>query len=72
MIILHDSCSLGYDFRDFEVVLDFIDSKMNEQFLIYTDERNIEIFKNSISGKQVQFKGYPKGFFFKTGVIQFN
>jgi hypothetical protein len=63
MILLHDSCSLGYDFRDFEVVLGFINSKMDEQFLIYTDERNIEIFQNSISRKQVQFKGYSKGSF---------
>ncbi len=65
MIILHDSCSLGYDFRDFEVVLDFINSRMNEQFLIYSDERNIEIFQNSISRKQVHFKGYSKGSFSK-------
>jgi hypothetical protein len=38
---------------------------MNEQFLIYTDERNIEIFQNSISSKQVQFRGYSKGSFSK-------
>jgi hypothetical protein len=36
---------------------------MNEQFLIYTDERNIEIFQKSISSKQVQFRGYSKGSF---------
>jgi hypothetical protein len=63
MILLHDTCSLGYDLRDFEVALDFMNSEANEQFLIYTDERNIEIFQNSISTRQVQFKGYSKGSF---------
>lgn len=63
MILLHDSCSLGYDFRDFEAVLDFIISNPNKRFLIYTDERNIEIFKNSVSSNLVQFEEYPKGSF---------
>jgi len=65
MILLHDSCSLGYDLRDFEVVLDFMNFKRNEQFLIYTDERNIEIFQSSISSTKVQFEGYSKGSFSK-------
>ncbi|XZN96730.1 MAG: hypothetical protein ACM65K_28545 [Microcoleus sp.] len=65
MILLHDGCSLGYDYRDFEVVLDFIESKPNHQFLIYTDERNIKIFENSVSSNCVQFEGYPKSSFSK-------
>ena len=63
MILLHDDCSLGYDYRDFEVVLDFISSQTNHQFLIYTDERNIKIFENSVDISRVQFEGYPKSSF---------
>lgn len=65
MILLHDGCSIGYDLRDFEVVLDFMRSNPDEQFLIYTDERNIQIFESSVSSKQVRFQGYPKCSFSK-------
>lgn len=64
MIIIHDSCSLGYDFRDFELVLDFIKSKSNHQIFIYTDERNIPIFENSVPSN-IRFEGYPKRLFSK-------
>lgn len=65
MILLHDSCSLGYDYRDFEIVLDFINSQVDQQFLIYTDERNIEVFRNSTDVNRVWFKGYLKSSFSK-------
>jgi hypothetical protein len=64
MILLYDSCSVGYDYRDFELVLDFIKSKPNNQFLIYTDERNVSIFANS-APNYVCFEGYPKRLFSK-------
>lgn len=62
MILLYDSCSVGYDYRDFELVLDFIKSKPNNLFLIYTDERNIPIFANSVP-TYICFEGYPKRLF---------
>ena len=63
MFVLHDSASLGYDIRDFEVARDFIKSNVGKHFLIYTDQRNIEIFSNSLKGRSVTFEGYSKGNF---------
>ena len=65
MFILHDSSSLGYDIRDFEVAKDFIDSNVGKHFLIYTDRRNIEIFSRSLKSGSVIFEGYSKGKFSK-------
>ncbi len=65
MFVLHDSSSLGYDIRDFEVAKDFIDSNVGKHFLIYTDQRNIEIFSSSLKSRSVTFEGYSKGNFSK-------
>ena len=63
MFILHDSSSLGYDIRDFEVAKDFIDDHKDKKFLIYTDQRNIEIFRTSLDDPKVIFEGYSKSQF---------
>lgn len=69
MFILHDSSSLGYDIRDFEVVKNFIEAHKDHRFLIYTDQRAIEIFRNSLDIPSIKFEGYPNGNFSKEKLL---
>lgn len=55
-MIIHDNGSVGYDFRDLQAVLLFLTS-FTETAIIYTDERNVELFKSSLPAS-TQFMAY--------------
>ncbi len=61
--LIHDTNSLGYDFRDFEAVLAFADVHREDSFVIYTRATNVNLFSETLHGERVTYVGYPKGTF---------
>ncbi|MGC4086732.1 MAG: hypothetical protein QM756_02320 [Polyangiaceae bacterium] len=58
--LLHDSDSLGYDFRDFEAVVSLVQANSTDDFFIYTRATNIDLFAHTLSGPNVHYIGYAK------------
>jgi hypothetical protein len=58
--LLHDSDSLGYDFRDFEPVSSFVAAHPDDSIFIYTRANNIDLFARTLRNSGVCFVGYPR------------
>jgi len=58
--LLHDGESLGYDFRDFEAVLEFARDHADDTLFIYTRATNIELFTSALSAERATYIGYSK------------
>jgi hypothetical protein len=59
--LLYDGDSLGYDFRDFEAVLEFCRARANDPLFIYTRSSNIDLFSNTLFHPRVTYLGYSRG-----------